>query len=118
MRLSAINYLTSGYNPNMHVISFILGFTACLILLLILRILAVFGPWAKALCSGAGVPLGAIVGMRLRGTNTRLMIDAYSRLKIRNKKVSLEKLETIYITNKDRIRSAEDLIDMAMQDAE
>lgn len=102
----------------MHAPSFIIGFAACFFLLLILRILAVFGPWAKAFTSNAPVPLMIIIGMRLRGTNTRLLIDAYTRLIKRNKKPSIAHLETVYIANRNRIHTTEDLIDIATLDAE
>jgi uncharacterized protein YqfA (UPF0365 family) len=100
----------------MHAASFILGFTACLLLLLILRILAIFGPWAKALTCGAHIPLATIFGMRLRGTNTRIFVDAYVRLKQRNKNPSILEMERAYILHKDRIHTAEDLIDFAMDE--
>ncbi len=101
----------------MHGVSFIMGYTAGIATLVILWIAGfVLRPWSRALFSGAAVPLGSIVGMRLRRTPANLLIDAYVRLKKRNKQTSMDHVETLYIAHRERIYTAEDLVDLVMHE--
>lgn len=76
----------------------------------------IFSPWARAFFSGAPVPLTAITGMRLRRSPAMLLVDAYVRLNKRSKNVTLSDVETHLITSRDRIHSAEDLVDVVLKE--
>lgn len=117
LRLRAL--VIPRYNPRVDPLPFIAGYIAGLATLLILWIAGfVLGPWARALTSKAPIPLMTIVGMRLRRTPAHLMVDAYARLTLRNKKPNLTDLETLYLTHRDHIHTAEDLVDLALHERE
>jgi uncharacterized protein YqfA (UPF0365 family) len=97
--------------------SFIIGYTAGLATLVIFWIAGfILRPWSRALFSGAPVPILTILGMRLRRTPAVLVIDAYIQLVKRNKKPSITQVETLFITYRSRIHTAEDLVDIVMHE--
>ena len=79
------------------------GVAAILILIFILR------PWRRAMFSGAYLPLGYIIGMRLRGTPPCLLVDAYIELIKRGNQISMDVVECLYLQHKLKIRTSHDL---------
>ena len=99
-------------------IVFLTGYIAGLATLLIFWIAGfVLGPWSRALTSGAPVPLMGIVGMRLRRSPPHLLIDAYVRLKKKGVNQTMDKLETLYLTHRDDIQTAGDLVHLVKEHA-
>src|SRR5687768_12280529 len=72
-------------------------------------------PWLRAMMSGAPVSVIAILGMRLRSTPPNLVIDAYIQLRMRGSETTLADVERTYIAQRQRVRSAGDLVDMVEQ---
>ncbi len=98
--------------------SLIIGYTAGLGTLIVFWVAGfILRPWARAFFSGAKVPLATIIGMRFRGTNPWLVIDAYIRLVKRNMKPSIDQIEAMYIAYGERIRTAEELIDLVTDES-
>jgi uncharacterized protein YqfA (UPF0365 family) len=79
--------------------------------------LVTFSPWMRAFMSGAPVTITSLLGMRLRGTPVKLVIDAYIQLRVRGKDVSLADVERQYIAEQHRVRSSGDLVDLVEQHA-
>jgi uncharacterized protein YqfA (UPF0365 family) len=77
--------------------------------------MTMFRPWMRAMMSGAPVMLTSILGMRLRGTPPNLVIDAYIQLRMRGHDVELADVERLYIAQRQRVRSAGDLVDLVEQ---
>jgi uncharacterized protein YqfA (UPF0365 family) len=73
---------------------------------------SIFQHWMRAVMSGGRVTIFDILGMRIRGSPPSLLIDAYSALRARDVNVSIGKVERVYIANKGRIQTADDLADL------
>jgi uncharacterized protein YqfA (UPF0365 family) len=67
-------------------------------------------PWMKAAARGAPVSFFSIVGMRLRGNPVSLILDAYIALKRAGVEASIAGVEGVYMDNKTRIRTHDDLV--------
>jgi hypothetical protein len=73
------------------------------------KLLAI-GPWLRVVFSGGDVRLMHIIGMRLRGSPLDLIIDAYLSLVHSDVSVPIAHVESLYIANKSRVFSAQDLV--------
>jgi uncharacterized protein YqfA (UPF0365 family) len=71
--------------------------------------------WIKAITSGAPVSIFMLMGMLLRGTPRRLVVDAYIQLHHRGSPATIQDVELRYIANRHRIRSSGDLVDFVEQ---
>ncbi|MEZ6192555.1 MAG: flotillin-like FloA family protein [Phycisphaerales bacterium] len=99
----------------MNPITFFTGYVAGLATIILFWIVGyILSPWARAFTSGAAVSVATIVGMRLRRTPAHLLIDAYVRLVKKDLKPRMEELELLYITNREKVHTAADLVDLAM----
>jgi len=97
---------------------FLAGYIAGLATLLLFWIVGyVLGPWARALTSGARVPMLSIVGMRLRRSPPHLLIDAYVRLVKKGMSPTMDKIETLYLTNREEIQTSGDLVHLVMEES-
>lgn len=56
-------------------------------------------PWLRARFSGAPVSMMQIMGMRLRGHPSNLLIDAYIALIQAGEKISIDEVESAYMAN-------------------
>ena len=77
--------------------------------------LALFAPWVRSFTSGAPVSIASILGMRLRKTPPKLIIDAYVQLRHRNSAATLADVEKQYLANRHRVRNVGDLVDFVEQ---
>ena len=85
----------------MDIFSFILGFIAGIVTLVIFITLALLlRPWLHAMFSGAAMPLAKIIGMRLRGNPPKLLIDTYVTMIQAGETTSINEIESVYIANK------------------
>lgn len=73
-------------------------------------------PWMRAFMSGAPVSLISIVGMRLRQSPVSLLIDAYLQLRWNNVDATIAEVERCYMQNSNRITTAQDLVDLVLQE--
>lgn len=95
----------------MDIFSFILGFIASIVTLVILITLALLlQPWLHALFSGAAIPLARIIGMRLRGNPPKLLIDAYVTMIHAGETTSINDVESVYIANKSQATDTDSLV--------
>ncbi len=83
---------------------------AITVLLVMALFLSFMRVWVKAMTSGVPVSILRIVGMRLRGNPTDLLIDAHILLTKQQTSATLDETEYIYMENRNRIRSSDDLI--------
>lgn len=99
--------------------SFVYGIFAGLILAVILyglsSFFSIFRPWLQVMLSGGKASVFQILGMRLRGSNVKLVTEAYIMLVQRGQKVSLSQVESQYIARKQTIMSSHDLMQLVEQ---
>ncbi|QDU74927.1 SigmaW regulon antibacterial [Bremerella volcania] len=99
--------------------SFIYGLVAGLLLAFILYMLStffsIFRPWLQVMLSGGKASVFQILGMRMRGSNVRLVTEAYVMLVQRGQKVSLSEVESQYIARKNVIVESQDLMQIVEQ---
>ena len=98
-------------------ILFILLILTVALLLTSVIFILLFRPWLRAFMHGTPVALVQIVGMRLRGNPTRLLIDAYITLKRAGFPITIAEVENAYIDYKSRIFGSDDLVELIEQDA-
>ena len=72
-------------------------------------VVLIVGPWLRAFCGGAPVPLMLILAMRLRGNKPGLIIDAYLAMRKKGKEPDLAAIESAYIANKGSLHTVQDL---------
>jgi hypothetical protein len=100
-------------------IAFALGYVACMLTLAPLAIAWwIAGPWLRVFLSGGRASLIGIIGMRLRGSPVRLVLDAYLALVQQGKQVTLAEVESAYIANRARIFTPADLLGFFPREAE
>jgi uncharacterized protein YqfA (UPF0365 family) len=66
--------------------------------------------WRHAVFSGAPIPWRAILGMRLRGTPPRMIVDAYVILVKRGKTVDWRMVEAAYLAHGGARRDVAELV--------
>ena len=88
-------------------IGFGLGAVVGVGLLLIVR---VFRPWLGAVSSGVRLPLGVLVGMRLRRSPVQLLVDAHVALAKRGHNVEMGVIEQVYLAHRSNIQHEQDLV--------
>lgn len=81
-------------------------------MLIVHFIVLLLRPWRHAFFSGVQVSLVQILGMRLRGNPPQLLVDAYIMLIKANVKVQIAYVEVVYIENKNRSDTPEQLAEM------
>ncbi len=86
-----------------------IGFFVGVVSLLVLR---VFGVWVSAIASGVQLPLGRLVGMRLRRCPVRLLVDAHIALAKRGHSVNLDVVEMVYLAHRSNVRHEQDLVSL------
>ncbi|MFG0332800.1 MAG: hypothetical protein ACF8TS_05500 [Maioricimonas sp. JB049] len=84
-------------------------------LTIVVLFVAVIRPWLRAFMSGAPIPMTAVVGMRLRRNPVTLLLDAYLTLRWKQIPVSIREVESCYMEHRNRIATADDLMEVAMQ---
>ena len=100
----------------MDIVSFIKGFMAGVITLLIVIASSLFlHPWIKAFFSGAKIPLARIIGMRLRGNPPKLLIDTYLAMIHAGEEVSMADVESVYIANKSQATNSDILAQLVRE---
>jgi len=77
----------------------------------LLFIIFVFRTWIRAYFSGAPVPLATLVGMRLRGTPSALLVDGLIASRKAGHTVSIEIIESCYLANKHSIYDLKTLLE-------
>jgi uncharacterized protein YqfA (UPF0365 family) len=92
---------------------------AGLLLIISLLFLAMFlmlaRSWFRAFLSGVPVRLTQIIGMRLRGSPSALLIDALIMLRHRGHDVTIHEVETSYLAYRERVHSPGDLADLVLR---
>lgn len=71
---------------------------------------AVVYPWMQALMAGAKIPLTRILGMKMRGSDPKLLIPVYITLVHSGEKIPIAEIESIYMANKFAVTNAGDLL--------
>ena len=77
--------------------------------------LLILRPWRRAFFAGAPLPLGSIIGMRLRGNPPGFLIDAHIELVKGGHQIPMEHVECIYMKCKWSITTPHDLAKMALE---
>jgi uncharacterized protein YqfA (UPF0365 family) len=73
--------------------------------------------WLRAALVGAPVSLLRILAMRLRGNRPGLLIDAYVRLRLERVMTTIEAVEKVYIENRNRVYTTDDLVELVKRSA-
>jgi uncharacterized protein YqfA (UPF0365 family) len=92
------------------VVLVILIAVAIAILVVMVLFLSFIRIWIKAITSGVPISLIRIIGMKLRGNPTELLIDAHIILTKQQSSATLDETEYTYMENRNRVRSSDDLI--------
>ena len=71
---------------------------------------SILRPWIFAVAAGVKIELARLVGMRLRRTNPRIIIDAYVRDRKRGGQLSLDHIEATYIAFRNQVDRGADLL--------
>lgn len=75
--------------------------------------------WLRALLSGAQVSLMQLVGARLRGSDVRLLVDAYVALRHSDRpelrEITFARLESLYLQHRHRMTIGDDLVRMVRE---
>ena len=87
------------------------------IYLLLLLIGVVVKPWLLAKAAGANVPLLQLVGIRFRGSDLKLIIDAYVRAQKRGTPYHLHLIEATYLAFKPEVQRGTDLLAIVDREA-
>ena len=96
--------------------SFWLGLAAGVLIGLVLElVLRIVHTWIRSVSSGAPVPLGYLIGMRLRGTPSQLIVDAHSALAKRDRPTTIDVVETTYLAHRSEVRSEQDLVRLLLE---
>ncbi len=97
-------------------VAFIAGYLACIVTLLPLALFFyLFRPWLQGFLSGAPISILQLIGMRLRQTPVRLVMDAYRALIHSGTSVNAKTVESVYIANHLRITGPADLISLVKE---
>ena len=83
--------------------------------LIIQVVLFLLRPWVKAFFSSCPVSLLTILGMRFRGNPPGLLIEAYIVLAKSGVNAPLDVVEVVYIANKTKARSPDDLVTLVKE---
>ncbi|MBN1437626.1 MAG: flotillin-like FloA family protein [Sedimentisphaerales bacterium] len=71
--------------------------------------------WLRALSSGVPVSFAQIIGMRLRGNDPNLIIDAYIQLKHAEESVSPADVESVFIAHKTQATDVDTLVQLVRE---
>ena len=97
-------------------VAFIAGYLACIVTLLPLGLFFyLLRPWFQGYLSGAPVSVLHLLGMRLRRTPIRLVMDAYRSLIHSGTLVDAKKVEGVYVANHYRILGTGDLVNLVKE---
>ncbi len=80
-----------------------------------LAFFVVVRPWLAAVSSNVRVPLGRVIGMHLRRTPVRLLVDAHVTLSKRGYTVPFDLVETVYLANRPGVRDEQDLVSRVVE---
>jgi uncharacterized protein YqfA (UPF0365 family) len=69
-------------------------------------------PWLRAFLHGTPVSLIHLLGMRLRGNPSAILVDAYIKLNRAGDEVTLVELERAYVESRSRIETCEELLEV------
>ena len=75
----------------------------------------IFRPWIRMKMSGGRGSLIQILGMRLRGNQPMLVVEAYTSLIHSGAKVSLMEVESQYVANRAQIATSSDLTEFVRE---
>lgn len=93
-------------------LSFVAGFTCSLVFIFVAGVmLFLVLPWFRAFLSGTPLSLFQVLGMRLRGSPIKLLLDAQVALVHSGLQVDMREVESIYLANRGRILDLQDLVD-------
>lgn len=93
----------------------LLVFVGVLAFVAVTIMLVIFPPWLRAFLSGAPVSTLQIIGMRLRGNPPRLIVDAHITLVHSQAATSIHEVESVYLGNKDSVRTSADLVKLVTE---
>ena len=94
------------------VVGLVVGFFVGLVSELVFRILST---WIGSVSSGAPVPLGYLIGMRLRRTPIQLVTDAHVALNKRGSPTDLAQVEGVYLAYRSDVRTEQDLVRLVQE---
>ncbi len=81
-----------------------------LLLVIITVVASFFKLWLRAWLSGASVSMVALIGMRLRNVNARIIVDSLIMAKKAGLNVTKDELETHYLANGNVVRVVQALV--------
>jgi uncharacterized protein YqfA (UPF0365 family) len=76
------------------------------------------GTWIRALLSGVPVSLFDLIGMRMRGTPAKLVVDALIVLRHGGVSTTAREVESLYLAHKESVASAGDLVQIVLDQKE
>jgi len=97
---------------NLPLLLFSLTLMAAAMLFLLAVLVFIGRPWIRAVASGAPISVFSVLGMRLRGSPVNLLMDAYITLCRAGISIPFRNVEGIYIDNRRRVRTSDDLVDL------
>jgi uncharacterized protein YqfA (UPF0365 family) len=98
------------------VAAFVAGYLACIVTVVPLALFFyLMRPWLQGFLSGAPVSILHLIGMRLRQTPVRLVMDAYISLIHSGTMVNAKTVESVYIANRHRILGTGDLVNLVRE---
>ena len=101
------------------------GGLACGIVLtnLFMLVLRIFSPWLRCFLSGAPISMMSLVGMYLRGSPVRLLIDAHiglvqSGVQRNGQNFRMADIESKYLANPGKYFTSQELMNALREDLE
>ena len=97
----------------------VIAFLAMVVLLLVFffgLMLPLFRCWIQVVLAGGRGSLFRIVGMRLRGSPVRRIVDAYVMLRQQAEPISLQEVEQVYLDHRHTIRTAHELQNQVLEE--
>ena len=89
--------------PEHWIFVFVLGLLMLGMAFMAAFMLMLFQPWLQSFMAGAPVSIFDIIGMRLRGSPPRLIVETRLVLKYRGIAVSITDVERVYLANKGQV---------------
>ena len=88
-----------------------------LMLVLVVAYFFVWRAWVRAILTGFPISFLSILTMRLRGVPPVLLVDAYTALRRAGIDTTVREVEELYLDNRTRVRTSQDLIGLVKSKA-
>ncbi len=85
------------------VVGLVCGAVLTFVIIRVADFVSIILPWKRAFMSGAKVSMFSIIGMRMRGCPPPFIVDAYCALVHSGHDVTIQQVESCYISRKHEI---------------